>query len=328
MTEAAGTNAFGTEASGAEASGTGAVGTKSFGTETAGRFAARAEAAVTRPVTVGVDGSAGSLTAVEWAGAEALSRGVPLWLVCARKPPAADEWQPWPQEQLHAAHRLATRLYPSLRITEDAVCEAPATALINAAGEADVLALGSHGLAPAAGYFLGPVGLSVLAHAHRPVVAVRGRMQDPAGAEARPVVAAVDLRPGTDDVLEFAFRTAAAQGRALKVVHARSPAPPPGGTGGSPLPGAPAGAGGSGLQVKQTLGRLLHPWRERFREVDTEIWTEDEAVVPYLLEAGADAALTAVGRRIRGHPFPTRIGPVIHALLHHSPRPVAVIPHT
>ncbi|MEU3192890.1 hypothetical protein ABZ686_20140 [Streptomyces sp. NPDC006992] len=33
------------------------------------------------------------------------------------------------------------------------------------------------------------------------------------------------------------------------------------------------------------------------------------------------------GRRTRGHPFPTRIGPVTHAALHHAACPVAVVPH-
>lgn len=284
-----------------------------------------ASAGAGRPVAVGVDGSAGGFSAVEWAAAEAASRQAPLYLVCAR-PPGAAEAEPWPHEQLHAAHRLAAGAYPAMKVTEDAVCEAPATALIGAAAEAEMLALGSRAL-PSGGFVLGPVALSVPAHASRPVVAVRGRIptRAPSGAEPRPVVAGVDLRRGCDSVLGFAFRTAAAQHRPLRVAHARyaDPAQPA-----ARSAGGPAAPGWPGLepQAKRELGRLLQPWRERFRDVETEIWTDDREPVPYLLEAGADAALTAVGRRIRGHPYPTRLGAVIHGLLHHSPQAVAVVP--
>lgn len=257
-----------------------------------------------RPVVVGVDGSAESLVAAEWAGAEAVSRDVPLWIVCARKPTGADEWEAWPQRQLHAAHRLATGLYPSLQITEVSVCDVPAQALLTASEEADVLVIGSRDLGPTEGFGLGAVALPVIADARRPVVAVRGRMPAGAAAETGPVVAGVDPHENSDAVLDFAFRTAAAQGRTLRVAHAQAD-----------------------LQAERELGELLQPWRERFPEVDTEIRTKDEAVAPYLLQVSSDAALLAVGHRIGGDPFPTRMGPVVHALLHHSRRPVAVVPH-
>ena len=270
---------------------------------------------------MGVDGSAESLAALEWAGAEALSRGVPLWIVCARRTAGADEWEAWPQQQLHAAHRLASGLYPSLKITEDAVCEAPARALLAAAEEADVLVVGTRSLDPDQGYVIGPVGLSVIAHARRPVVAVRGRMPAGAAAETGPVVAGIDPLDDHEAVLGFAFRTAAAQHRTLRVAHAWSPSSLP-----SALPEAWMTARVE-LQAKQALVQILAPWRERFPDVATEIRTKGDAAAPYLLRVSTDAALLAVGRRIHDHPFPTRMGPVVHALLRHSPRPVAVIPH-
>jgi nucleotide-binding universal stress UspA family protein len=49
-------------------------------------------------------------------------------------------------------------------------------------------------------------------------------------------------------------------------------------------------------------------------------------IAPYLLHLGTDASLLIVGRP-RGHPFPTRIGPVTHAALHHVTCPVAVVPY-
>ncbi|NLU75702.1 universal stress protein [Streptomyces sp. HNM0575] len=278
-----------------------------------------------RPVAVGVDGSAESLAAVEWAGADAVSRDVPLWIVCARrKSHGPGEWEPWPQDQLHAAHRLAAELYPSLAITEDAVCDSPVKALMAAGGEAALLVLGSRGLGSVEGYVLGSVGLSVIAHSRRPVVAVRGRMPAGAAAETGPVVAGVDLHDGHEEVLGFAFRTASAQKRTLRVAHAWSVRHVYSYPSALPDPRITAQAG---ADSERALERLLTPWRERFPEVDTEIRCEGEAVAPYLLQVASDAAVLAVGRRLRGHPFPTRVGPVVHALLHHSARPVAVVPH-
>ncbi|MCH6160815.1 universal stress protein [Streptomyces marispadix] len=279
-----------------------------------------------RPVAVGVDGSAESLAAVEWAGAHAVSHDVPLWIVCARRKPlgAADGQEPWPQEQLHAAHRLAAGLYPSLKITEDAVCESPVKALMSVASEAGLLVLGSRGLGTVEGFVLGSVGLSVIAHTRRPVVAVRGRMPAGAAAETGPVVAGIDPHDRHADVLDFAFRTASAQRRTLRVAHAWSVRALYSYPSALPEPRMTAQAG---RQAQQALEETLQPWRERFPDVTTEIWTEGAAVAPYLLQVASDATLLTIGRRPRGHPFPTRIGPVAHALLHHSPRPIALIPH-
>jgi nucleotide-binding universal stress UspA family protein len=279
-----------------------------------------------RPVAVGVDGSAESLAAVEWAGAHAVSHDVPLWIVCARRtPPSADDGQePWPQEQLHAAQRLAAGLYPSLKITEDAVCEAPAKALMAVAAEAGLLVLGSRGLGTVEGFVLGSVGLSVIAHTRRPVVAVRGRMPGGAAAETGPVVAGIDPHDRHDEVLDFAFRTASAQQRTLRVAHAwsvRALYSYP-----SALP-EPRMTAKVGREAEQALEETLQPWRERFPDVTTEVRTEGAAIAPYLLQVASDATVLTIGRRPRGHPFPTRIGPVAHALLHHSPRPIALIPH-
>ncbi|GAA4884509.1 universal stress protein [Kitasatospora terrestris] len=52
------------------------------------------------------------------------------------------------------------------------------------------------------------------------------------------------------------------------------------------------------------------------------------APVDVLVDACADADLVVVGRRRRPHHHPgMRLGPVAHAVLHHAPAPVAVVPH-
>ncbi|MER6516547.1 universal stress protein [Streptomyces sp. NPDC001553] len=45
------------------------------------------------------------------------------------------------------------------------------------------------------------------------------------------------------------------------------------------------------------------------------------------MEAGSEAALLVVGRRIRSSTLSSHIGPITHAVLHHSTAPVAVVAH-
>ncbi|MFF1747124.1 universal stress protein [Streptomyces mirabilis] len=46
-----------------------------------------------------------------------------------------------------------------------------------------------------------------------------------------------------------------------------------------------------------------------------------------LIHASAGAALLVVGRRVRQTRLGTHLGSVAHAVLHHAPCPVAVVPH-
>jgi nucleotide-binding universal stress UspA family protein len=71
----------------------------------------------------------------------------------------------------------------------------------------------------------------------------------------------------------------------------------------------------------------LAPWREKFSGVEVIEQNAIGNAGSHLVDAAADASLVVVGRRIRHAPIGTRIGPVTHAVLHHSTAPVAVIPH-
>lgn len=47
----------------------------------------------------------------------------------------------------------------------------------------------------------------------------------------------------------------------------------------------------------------------------------------HLVDASRKASLVVVGRKIRRSPIGAHIGPVTHAVLHHSTAPVAVVAH-
>lgn len=132
-----------------------------------------------RNVTVGVDGSPESRAAAEGAAREAGLLGLPLRVVHA--------WQPVVQAPLlgveasrDQAEHMLREVGESLRLRHSRIqvnieyrTGRPVEALCEAASEAELLILGSRALGGVSGFVLGSVGLSVAAHAKRPVVFVR-----------------------------------------------------------------------------------------------------------------------------------------------------------
>ncbi|MCZ2523552.1 universal stress protein [Streptomyces sp. HB2AG] len=298
-------------------------------------------------VVAGVDGSRESLAAVDWAAREALVRGLPLHLVHAR------EWQPYAHAPLAdpgAPNRRGERAlreavagvglrHPGLEVTAEQVDGRPEAVLAAVAGEAELLALGSHGVGGLAGLVMGSVALAVAARAERPVVLVRAgraeedeRRPDASGLPSvstpyRDVVLGVGPAGPCEEVLEFAFDAAARRAAALRIAHGRAPAVPAGFGYGDADP-ADAGPGrGPGYGEGEEADGLLHVWRRKFPEVEVR----EQAVVGrpgrHLAEAASDACLVVVGRRARHSSAGTHIGPVAQAVLHHCAAPVAVVPH-
>ncbi|MFI8849849.1 universal stress protein [Streptomyces sp. 891-h] len=282
-------------------------------------------------VVVGVDGSDESLNAVRWAAAEAAWRGVALRIVTAvgrrHVPdfPAAETGGegPGPHQTLRAAAQAAREVSARLDVHEEALGDGPVRALLGAADGAPVLALGSRALGPVAGFFLGSVGLSVIAHATMPVVAVR-HPDARSRSTTAPVIVGVDPKQSHGPLLDFAFETADRRGAVLRAAHAwsvRALYSYP-----SALPD-PAVVIRAGDRAEAELDRTLMPWRRRFPHVEVEAELAMGPGAPFLVESSKEASLLVVGRRLRGHPFPTRIGPVTHAALHHAACPVAVVPY-
>jgi nucleotide-binding universal stress UspA family protein len=137
-----------------------------------------------RPIVVGVNGSAGSLAALRWAGREAWLRETPLRVVRAwenaarRTAPYAvrARTQAWDEDRAVARMRLEEAVHatlgPPLRITVSVeVAEGlPARVLLDHARDADLLVLGS-GVDQAPGA-VGPVAQACLRGAPCPVVVV------------------------------------------------------------------------------------------------------------------------------------------------------------
>ncbi|MEV0934496.1 universal stress protein [Streptomyces phaeochromogenes] len=280
---------------------------------------------MTRPITVGVDGSAESLAAVHWAAREAVRRSLALRVVHAWEKSDGEHRTGDVRDALAETAREVTGRHPDLQVTTDVLEGDRVEALVAAAADAETLVLGTRGHGAIVGFLLGSVGQQVVAESARPVVLVRAGDLAESEAAGREIV--VGQQGGPDDsaaALEFAFETAAARGAGVRVVRAWS------------LPTvftfSPASlkladeAGGLEQYENKALAEALRPWEERFPQVRVTQHVEMGSAGEVLLTAAAPAQLLVVGRRAHRSAVGARVGSVAHAAMHHAPCPVAVVP--
>ncbi|GHG07031.1 universal stress protein [Streptomyces filamentosus] len=280
-------------------------------------------------VTVGLDGSEESLAAARWAAGEAVLRGVPLRLVHVEEWPNTPEI-PAPYARtlyeraealLHDEADRARKEHPDLEVTTERARGRAADELVAAADEADLLVLGSRGLGGVLGFIVGSVSLAVVGTARRPVVLVRARRPDPA-ASAHGIVVGVDLHHPCEPLLAFAFEEAARRRVPLRFLSTWTvPASYGYAAVVDPGIGEELGAG-----VRVGLDELLSPWRSRYPGADVTVEAVVGSAAYQMTEASREAELVVVGRRARRLPAGPHVGHVAHAVVHHSPAPVAVVP--
>jgi nucleotide-binding universal stress UspA family protein len=298
-----------------------------------------------RTVVAGLDGSPESRAAVEWAAREAKLRDLPLKIVHVREPvpePMAqaplvggETMQHWTERIPRESAEGVRMRHPLLKVTTEQPSGRPAETLTTEAEDAELIVLGSRAMGGVGGFMVGSVGLSVVAHATRPVVLVRAGEQaadehepDPAGvpsaaAPFRPVVLGLDTKHPDETLLEFAFDAALRRGTSLTVVH-----------GWNPPPYYAYGMSGD-LTVHNSVARreatalteALHPWRQKYPDVEVTEECRFGSPALHVVNASVAASLVVVGRRVRRSPFGTHIGHVTHAALHHAAAPVAVVAH-
>ncbi|QCP00681.1 universal stress protein [Arthrobacter sp. 24S4-2] len=138
------------------------------------------DAAGTFLIVVGVDGSEQSLAALHWAVDEARIRHGKVRLITAwHYPPVPSTVEDsGTNDSFHAAERVQADALNAVAaegvdITGMLVRDSPATALMDAAKNADLLIVGSRGHGGFAGLLLGSVSSQVAHHAPCPVLIVR-----------------------------------------------------------------------------------------------------------------------------------------------------------
>ena len=281
-------------------------------------------------ITAGLDGSSESLAAARWAAGEAQLRNRPLrlmhaWILLAPPGPegtATSDQNYWSRRLVDDAEQVVHEQFPGLPVVKDLVADDPGEALVAAAEQSEMLVLGSRGLEALTSYFLGDTGLHVMARAEHPVVLVRADDRTPAAGSGK-VVLALHLHGPCDELVEFAFDTAARRGVAIGAVH---------GLHRHPHIHAPWGRSAESErdltdEKLHEMREALRPWREKYPSVPVEEKVLEQAAARAVVHASEGSALLVIGRRRHHHRIGPHIGPVLQAAVHHAPCPVAVVPH-
>jgi nucleotide-binding universal stress UspA family protein len=278
-------------------------------------------------IVVGVDGSTESEHALRWAVEESRARHLDVDVIHAWNQPVsvypADLYADPDAHRVAGARLLAHALaivdepQSDARITSRLVHEDAASALLDAARDAELLVVGSRGRGGFTGLLLGAVSRTCLHLASTPLVVV------PPMWTQRPthrIVVGVDGSEPSRHALSWAVATAAAHQASLLAVNVYDLAPliPP--LGAPMLPE-------SGLVDKASLALLEEMAAEAAGTsgVDIDLVTANGAPARTLLDAAADAELLVVGSRGLGGLRRLLVGSVSEQCVHHSTCPVAVV---
>jgi nucleotide-binding universal stress UspA family protein len=281
----------------------------------------------TKRIIVGYDRSADSRAAARWALDEAARTGArveffyayewPEWAPAASTVPSPAVWPDGETDRaikgsLHDAVTAARQSHPGVRTGISIVHASAALTLIQRSTDASLVVVGSRGHSAVAG-LLGSVSVAVSAHAHCPVIVVRGD-----AAPTAPVVVGVDDSPSAHLALTFAVEQASARGVPLRVIRTWTPV-----TG--IWEESPMVTGTVTADERRPLDELVAGWRDKYPALDITA----EAVVDHPANALALASTTAqllvVGTRGRGAVRGMLLGSVSQHLLHHSACTVAVV---
>lgn len=133
-------------------------------------------------IVVGIDGSEGSLRALEWAVAHARTTGSVLEIVCCwvfpatvspyGLPPSPTDYEDVTSKIMQDAVAMVSGAAPEVRVEPHIENKAPALALVAASKGADLLVMGSRGLGGFTSLLLGSVSQYCTHHAHCPVLVV------------------------------------------------------------------------------------------------------------------------------------------------------------
>ncbi|HET6479981.1 MAG TPA: universal stress protein [Actinoplanes sp.] len=281
-------------------------------------------------IVVGVDGSAGSLSAVQAAACEAVERGRPLRVVHAfiwpslgvAVGPAVDGpsdtgMRTFAERILADAIIEAEKAAPGVHATAALVDGAPAPVLLGESRDAVLLAVGNRGLGGFGSLVLGSVALHLTAHADCPVLVVRGP-----GRTTGPVVVGVDGSPGSESAVGFALEAAARRKTSLTAVHAWGAFDSASQQDLLPLANEPGRLEGAERRV---LSESLAGWAQRYPEVDIRQETVRGRAAAALIERSQDAQLVVTGARGRGGFAGLLLGSVSQTVLHHAGCPVVVV---
>jgi nucleotide-binding universal stress UspA family protein len=275
----------------------------------------------TGTIVVGVDGSNASARALSWAVQQAQAERRPLMLVhtinavtpafldaaIVDARDAGSVLDAAGRAVLADARHEVERTAPDLEVHEVFDLADPRDRLLELAGDASMIVVGSRGRGSARSLLLGSVSVALVRHAHCPVVVVRpGHV----GTVRNGVLVGVDTEPESLPVLELAFRQASLHDLPLTVLH--TPWDLRGGT----------EAESDRLALAETTAGM----GEKYPEVHVTTRMASGAPEAVLTDASDRMDLVVVGAHQKGRFSRAFFGSVSVYVVEHATCPVAVVP--
>ena len=270
-------------------------------------------------VVVGVDGSAWSRTALNWAIGQAAIEHRALTLVHAGAPSGDDQRH----AVLDHACEEVRRQAPTLEVHRLTGSSDPSELLLALSAQAALVVVGSRGFGPVRSLLLGSVGVAVTRRASCPVVVVRpsnpGLVRDG-------VLVGVDGSDRSRGALEFAFRQASLHRLPLTVLHTFIDSIVYGARSGVPTPLMAEAREGDLEQERLALSESLSGMQEKYPDV--RLRSELVRGVPgeALLQRARRMNLVVVGSHVGGAAAELVLGSVTTFMVEHASCPVAVVP--
>lgn len=276
-------------------------------------------------VVVGVDGSASSSVAVDWAAREAALHQWPLTLLHVVPRPPMGETLPavaslttgHGNEFLHRATTTVKEAVGDGLIVHQRILRGDAgAALTEASRSARMIVVGRRGLGMLGRTLLGSVSRSVVHHAHCPVAVIHDEDPLMPQPQSAPVVVGIDCSPSSAAAMAIAFDEAARRGVPLIAVHAWTDSAI------YLLPNE------EWMSVQPRVAKIvadqLKSWQERYPTVPVQRVVVQDRPAHQLLELSERAQLVVVGSRGRGGLAGMLLGSVSAAVAQRSRMPVIV----
>ncbi len=297
-----------------------------------------------REILVGVDGSAASLHALDWAAQEAVIHGLGLRLVCGYALPsfaaasldggyaALDDSAIRAGAQAVVADAAEHVAHVGVPVTSHVTVGDAAAVLIDESARVTMAVVGTRGGGGFAERLLGTVSSALPAHAQCPTIVVPTRRkakgappeeEPPAVRPVRRVVVGLDGSPQAELALRWAIREAKTWGAELVAVT-----------------GVPVTAGSGTLawlpaavdhqQVLEDVATALDVLIDRVAAEEPGVPEITRTVLDgtgaqLLTEASGDSDLLVVGSRGRGGFAGLLLGSTSQAVLHHAQCPVMIV---